>query len=123
MVVDDIALAYLECVLPRKALVAVVAGKRLDSQMYPLVSLQVVVPVEALWTLVAFERPIVCRWLLVRWMTEEMRHSRCVAAVETRHHPGMNAYQRELAVRVLNVGENRCLVCRVRWRWSLIWVR
>jgi hypothetical protein len=60
MVVDDIDLAYLECVLPRKALVAMVARERLDSQMYPLVSLQVVVPVEALWTLVAFERPIVC---------------------------------------------------------------
>jgi hypothetical protein len=56
-------------------------------------------------------------------MAKEVRHGRCVAAVETWHHPRMDAYQRELAIRVLDVRENRCLVCWVRWWWSLIWVR
>jgi hypothetical protein len=81
----------------------VVAGERLDSQMYPLVSLQVVVSVEALRTLVTFKWSIVCRGLLVGWMAKEVRHGRCVAAVETRHHPRMDAYQRELTIGVLDV--------------------
>jgi hypothetical protein len=36
-------------------------------------------------------------------MAEEVRHGCCVAAVETWHHPRMDAYQRELTIRVLDV--------------------
>jgi hypothetical protein len=107
-------MTYLERILPREALIAVVAGERLDSQMYPLVSLQVVVPVETLGALVAFEWSIVCSGLLMGWVAKEMRHGCCMATVETWHHPGMNAYQRKLTVGVLDVGENRRLVRLVR---------
>jgi hypothetical protein len=109
-VLEDISITYLERILPREALVAVIAGERLDSQMYPLVSLQVMVAIETLWALVAFEWSIICSWLLVGRVTKEMRHGRCMATVETGHHSRMNAYQRKLTVGVLDVGENRRLV-------------
>ncbi len=48
--------AHLQSVLAREALVAVAARERLHRQMYPLVPLQVVIPVEALRALVALER-------------------------------------------------------------------
>jgi hypothetical protein len=72
----------------------VVAREGLDSQMYPLVSLQVVVSVEALWTLVTFEWTIIGRRLLMRWVAKVMRHRCSVAAVETCHHARMYANQR-----------------------------
>lgn len=84
-----------------------IAGERLDGQMYPLMPLQVVVAVEALWALVALERSVICGWLLVGWVTEEMRHCRSVTAVEARHHSRMHAYQCKLTVRILDVGEDR----------------
>ena len=84
-----------------------ITGERLDSQMYPLVSLQVMVPVETLWALVALERSVVRRRLLVGWVTKKVRHCRGVTAVEARHHSRMCAYQCKLTVRVLHVGENR----------------
>lgn len=49
------AFAYLQCVFPREALVTVVAWERLDGEMDSLMPFQVVVPVEALRTLVALE--------------------------------------------------------------------
>jgi hypothetical protein len=55
----------LQGILPREALIAVVAGKRLDGEMDPLMPLQVMVAVEALWALIAFERPVVGSGLLV----------------------------------------------------------
>ena len=87
-------LAYLESILSREALVAVVAGERLDSKMNPLVALQIVVAVEALRALIAFERPIIRARLLVGRMAEEVRHSRCVSTVEARHHSWVHPDQR-----------------------------
>jgi hypothetical protein len=59
----------LEGVLAREALVAVIARERFHSQMDPFMSLQVMISVEALWTLIAFERSIVCGLLLMRRMS------------------------------------------------------
>jgi len=53
--------AHLQCVFAREALVTVAAREWLDCQMNALVSLQVVITVEALNTLVALERTIVQR--------------------------------------------------------------
>ena len=79
--------------------------------MYPLVTLQVVVPVEALRALIAFERPVVRCWLLLVRVSEEVRHVRCVSAIEALHHARVHATNhRHLAVRVVNVREYR------RWR-------
>jgi hypothetical protein len=47
----------------------VVAREWLDRKMYPLVSLQVVVPIEALWALVALERSVIGGWLLMLRMS------------------------------------------------------
>jgi hypothetical protein len=92
----------------------VVAREGLDSQMYPLVSLQVVVPIEALGTLVALEWSVIGGWLLVRRMAKEVRHCRRVSTVEAWHHTRMYAYKGKLAVWILNVREHRSrtwLIC------------
>ena len=106
--------AYLERIFSRKALVAVVAGERFDCQVYPLVSLQVVVSIEGLWALIAFKGSVVCSWLLMGWVAHEVRHGCGMSAVEARHHPGVHANESELAVRVLNVREDRCRARLVR---------
>lgn len=106
--------AYLKCVLPREALIAVVAREGLDSQMDPLVSLQVVVSIEALWTLVTLEWPVVGGRLLMRWVSKEVGYCCGVAAVEAWHHARVHTNQRKLTVRVLDIGKDRCwarLVC------------
>jgi hypothetical protein len=71
-----------------------ITRKRLHSQMNPLVPLQVVIPVEALRTLIALERPVVGAGLLVRRVAQEVRHARCVAAVEARHHARVYTHER-----------------------------
>ncbi len=58
-------MTHLESILARKALVAVGAGKRLDREVNSLVSLQVVISIETLRTLIAFERSIMRGGLFV----------------------------------------------------------
>ncbi len=55
----------LESVFPGKAFFTVVAGKWFDRQMDPLVPFEIVVAIETLRTLVAFEWPFVVRRRLV----------------------------------------------------------
>ncbi len=75
---------YLEGILSREALVAMTTREWLDSQMNSLVSLQVVVPVEALGALVASEGSVVLRvWLR---MSIHVVHLCGVAAVEVWDH-------------------------------------
>jgi hypothetical protein len=72
--------------------------------MYPLVSLQVVVSVEALWALVALERSVIGRWLLMlRVSSHEMRHGCSMSAIEAWHHGGVTPDERQLAVGVLYI--------------------
>lgn len=80
---------YLKSVLPRKALVAMVARKRLDGKMDSLVSLQIMVPVEALWALVTLEWTVVGGRLLML-MSHEVWHGCSVSTVEARHHGRMS---------------------------------
>lgn len=56
----------LQSIFSREALVAMSAGERLHGQVYPLVPLQVVVAIEALRALVAFEGSLVLA-LRRRW--------------------------------------------------------
>ena len=72
----------LEGIFSRETLITMGAGERLHSQMDPLVSFQVVIPVEALGALITLEWPVVRSLLLVGRVAEEMRHARCVSAVE-----------------------------------------
>lgn len=101
-------LTYLKRVLPRETLVAVSAWERLDSKMYPLVPLQVVIAVETLRTLVTFERSVVCRaWLRLLWMTVDVMNLCCMPAVEALHHVGRHATdQSKLTVGIADVREN-----------------
>ena len=46
---------YLQCVFSRETLVAARTWEWFDSQMDSFMTFQVVVPIEALWTLVTFE--------------------------------------------------------------------
>jgi hypothetical protein len=96
----------------------VVAREGLNSKMYPLMSLQVVVPVEALWTLVALERSVVGGRLLML-VIHEVRHGCSMSAVEARHHGGVTPNKRKLAIRVLDVREYGCL-SRILQRWPLV---
>lgn len=80
-----------------------VTREGLDSKMNPLVSLQIVVAVEALGALVALERSVIRGLLLVRRVPHEMRHCRSMATVETWHHSWVHTDQRQLAVRILDV--------------------
>lgn len=101
-----------------------VAGERLNSKVYPLVTFQIMVAVEALRALIALERPVIRARLGVRRVTEEMGHCRRVSTVKARHHPRVNSNQRKLTVRVLYVGEDRCRAWLIGRRWrSLVWVR
>jgi hypothetical protein len=66
------------------------ARERLNGQMDPLVPFQIVITIEALWTLIAFKRTIVCWRLLMMRCSHEMRHCRCGSTVN-RHHPRVHA--------------------------------
>jgi len=57
----------LQCIFPRKALLAMAARERLHCQMDPLVSLPIVVAVERLWALITFEGSVILL-LLLTWM-------------------------------------------------------
>lgn len=59
-----------------------VAREGLDCQVDPLVALEIVITVEALWTLVALEGPVVGGGLLMLWVAHEVRHGCSVATVE-----------------------------------------
>ena len=62
-------------------------GERLHSQVNALVALQVVVTVEALWTLIAFERTVILWRLGLRLcLVVHLVHGCSMATVETLHH-------------------------------------
>ena len=92
----SIADAYLERIFPAEALVAVATRERLDRQVDPLVPLQIVVSVEALRALIAFERPV--NRLLTRLRPVHVLHVSSVAGVENRS--SVVAYGHVLAWRV-----------------------
>jgi hypothetical protein len=92
--------------------------------MNALMSLQIVVAVEALRTLIAFERSVVLRVRLsLRVVAVHVLHVRCVSTVVCWHHRGWHtADQSELAVWVAYVGQYRPWQ-RILVRWTLVLVR
>ena len=85
------------------------AREWLDRKVYPLVSLQVMISVEALRTLIAFERTFIMRCL--RWCTIHLLHLGRMATVEPRDYPGhatiWHADHGHLTVRVVHIGHDR----------------
>ena len=78
----------------------------LDGQVYPLVSLQVVVTVEALRALIATEWSVVGRVGVTCLSTVQVLHLCHMAAVERHSHLVRHAADEgELAVGVADVGE------------------
>jgi hypothetical protein len=113
----------LQCIFPGKALLAVPTWERFHSQMDPLMSLQIVVTIERLWTLVTFERSVILLLLLsrvvaVHWSTHLMRrilhvHStyKCHLvswAVHIRHDRASHRRKRVPTVRWPGVVALRC---------------
>ena len=101
---------YLERVLPREALLTVVAAKRLDGQVDALMALEVVVAVEGLGALVALEGPLRLRRGPARVVDVQVvrvvrRQARVVVVVagEARHA----AHHGHGCARVVHVAQHR----------------
>lgn len=95
---------YLESVLTGEALVAVAAGERLDGKMYALVSLEVVIPIEALRTLVASEWSVVRRVRLCWVMRVHLLHRGVSTGVWHCHAWSHAVHECKLATWVADVG-------------------
>lgn len=114
---------YLQRVLAREALIAVRAGERFHGQMNPLMTLEIVVAVEALRTLVAFEWPVGSRhWYTMVWWVGpiEMLCTSHMTAVEPRQKPCLYAtHHRHRAIGAVHVRHNRSVHRwqRVRGPW------
>jgi hypothetical protein len=103
---------YLQRILPRKPLVTIAAPKWLDGQVYPLVPLQVVVPVEGLRALAAFERALGLRRWRAPVVDVEMvwvmgRQARMVTVPG---HPWNPADHGQGGARVVHVAEHRARI-------------
>ena len=115
---------YLESILSGKTLVAVSTREGFDSQVDALVTLEIVVSVEALRALVASEWSVGLRVVLGHRVSVQLLHGCMAAVVVHRHAMVRHAIdKRELPVRVTNVGKHRPKqrVCErgallVRWR-------
>ena len=105
--VDQQVEKYLESILSGKALVAVSAREGFDSQVDALVTLEVVVSVEALGALVASEWSVGLRVVLWHRVAIQLLH-RCMPAVVVHRHAMVRhaVDERELPVRVTNVGKH-----------------
>jgi hypothetical protein len=79
----------LESIFSAKTLVTVVTRERLDSKMYTLVSLQVVVTAEALWALITL------KWTVLRrvMMAMVVMHTRVLAM--KMHRVGATTHSQE----------------------------
>lgn len=112
---------YLQSVFTREAFIAVSAWEWFDCEMYPLVSLQIVVSIEALWALIALKRSVVLRIGLVSLrMAVHLLNVGCVPAVETRDHStGHSSDKRKLTVWITNVREDWHRV--LEWAVMPIW--
>jgi hypothetical protein len=99
---------YLESILSGKALVAVSTREGFDSQVYALVTLKIVIPVEALRALVAAEWSVGLRVVLWHRVAVQLLHSGMSAVVVHRHAVVRHAVdKRELSVRVVHIGKHR----------------
>lgn len=80
--------------------------KGLDRQMDPLVPFEIVIPVEALRTLITFERTIILRRLLMSTVVH-LLHVRRVPTIKPKWHlrRPRSTYQLDLAARVPDVGK------------------
>ena len=106
MMLVGISVTYLESIFSGETLVAMCAWEWLDREMYPLMSLQIVVPVEALGALITLERSICCGLLLMSGvvaMTEEMGDIRSMSTVEWLHHLWDSTDQSHLTIWIANV--------------------
>jgi len=101
----------LQCVLAGKALITMSAREGLDSQMNPLMTLQVMIAVEALGALVAFERSVcggpgkagVGHWV----RSVQMLRAGDVSTVETGKDARLHAsHHRHGTIRAVDVGHS-----------------
>jgi hypothetical protein len=107
----------LQCIFPRKALLAMAARERLHCQMDPLMSLQIVVAVEGLWALITLEGSIILL-LLLTWMMRVHRGSHLMRWILHIHATN----KCHLVSRAMYIGHNRTGHCGevVSAIWSLV---
>jgi hypothetical protein len=105
----------LQCIFPGEALLAVSAREWFHRQMDPLMSLQIVVSIEGLWTLVTFERSVILLLLLsrvvgVHWTSHLMRR---ILHIDPTHQSHLIAW-------AMHIGHDRAShrrkrVATIRW--------
>jgi len=101
----------LERVFPRKSLFAIITSKGLDSQVYPLMPLQVMIPVECLLAFIAFEWPLrLRRWTArmvdVEGMRVVRRQARMMAVVRKPRHAADHG---QGSTRMVHIAQNWAL--------------
>ena len=100
---------HLECILSRETFVTMSTREGFDRKVYPFMSLEIVISVEALWTLIAFERAFIV-WCL-RWCSVHLLHLCRVPTVETgnhaRHATVWHADHCHLPIRAVHVRHDR----------------
>lgn len=108
--------SYLEGVFSGETLVTMKAGKGFHSEVDPFMSLQVMISVETLGTLVAFEGPIIGHWLLLMlllWLllvAVDVLGVCNISAVELWHHAMLHiANHGHLASGTMHVRHNGAL--------------
>jgi hypothetical protein len=75
----------LEGIFATKALLAIIAGERLDSKMYAFMALEVMVPTEALRANVALERPILLGMVVYPGMMVVGKYASCLTHTHHGH--------------------------------------
>src|SRR4051812_3098101 len=106
---------HLEGVFPRKALVAVRARERLHGEMDALVALQIMVPIEALGTLIALEWSVGCRGghAMRRWVGPVQMLGACdMSTVESGQKTGLHAHHRHGTTRAVHICHDRSVHSR-----------
>lgn len=97
---------HLERIFARETLLTVSTWERLYSEMNTLMSFQIVIAIEALRTLVAFEGPFVGRAHLLLLVTIELLKVCGMATVVAVHHARMHAaHKGKVATRVVDIRE------------------
>jgi len=92
----------LQCIFPGKALLAMSTGEWLHCQMDPLMSLQIVITIERLWTLVTFERSVILLLLLSRMVAVHWR-THLMLRILHAHSP----HKRHLISWAMHIGHDR----------------
>lgn len=112
---------YLQCILAREALVTVCARERLHGQVNSLMTLQIMIPVEALGALITLERSVggwTRHTMVGCWVRSiEMLRVGDVSTIESRQNARLHSsHHRHGTIRAVDIGHDRARHCGERIR-------